>query len=266
MNYITKVGLSAIIISIYSCHTPKKASTTDTTKVIDTAKKSITAQPVPQPADVDRDTSSEPLMTKVIFPDFSVKVNNSAFSDYKDNNSKFTSSGDTIDIRNYRMWTLSAKTDTVHLNTDDGMGLDIGKIEILPNNKSDRFEISYSFKMEIVAENRKDGTLWSSMIPYKPIKDSINYFFSIPTQNNMDIEMGSKIKEIKKKLNLKDTSFKKEADNSDYGTYTEDGVIFKNQLCEEIQYSDFIYLKIDRFTGSKLAETKYLVIDFSIPE
>jgi len=265
MNYIAKIGLSALIIGIYSCHSPNKLTKTDTTKIVDTAKKPITAQTIPQPTDVDRDTSTQPLMTKVIFPDFSVKVNNTKFNDYKDDNTKLTYSGDTIDIRNYRMWTLSTKTDTVYLYTDDGMGLDIGKIEILPNSKLDRFEISYSFKLEIVAENRKDGTLWGSMMPYKPIKDSLNYFFSTPTHNNMYAEMGSKIEEIKKKFNLKDTSFKKEADNGDYGTYTEDGVIFRDQLCE-IPYSDLIYLKIDRFTGSKLTETKYLVIDFSIPE
>jgi hypothetical protein len=266
MNYITKIGLpTLIIVGLYSCHTPNKVAKADTTKTVDTAKKSIDVQPVAQPTDVDRDTSTQPLMTKVIFPDFSIKVNNTTFSDYKDNNSKFTYFGDSINIRNYKMWTLSTKTDTVRLNTDDGMGLDIGKIEILPNSKSDRFEISYSFKLDIVAENRKNGTLWGSMMPYKPIKDSLNYFFSTPTHNNMYAEMGSKIEEIKKKFNLKDTSFKKEADNGDYGTYTEDGVIFRNQLCE-IPYSDLIYLKIDRFTGNRLMETKYLVIDFSIPE
>nr|MBB6138433.1 hypothetical protein [Mucilaginibacter sp. X5P1] len=164
-----------------------------------------------------------------------------------------------------RMWTLTTKTDTVRLNTDDDMGLDVGKIEILPNNKSDRFEISYSFKLEIIAENGKDGILWESMMPYKKIKDSLNYFFTTPEHNNMYSEMGSKIKEIKTKFNLKDTAFKKEAANGDYGTYTEDGVIFKNQLCE-IPYTELIYLKIDRFIGNKLTETKYLVIDFSIPE
>jgi len=267
MKFITKITLLIFISGVYSCHSGSKKIKAYTTHVMahQQADSTKTDSAINNNLSLGVRDTSQPLITKVIFSDFSVKVNNSAFENFSNNNIEFTYSGDKIDVRNYRMWTITPKTDTVFLNTDDGMGLDIGKIEILPNNKSDKFEISYSFKLQIVAENEKDGILWESMMPYKKIKDSLNYFFSTPEHNNMYSEMGLKIKEIKKKLNLKDTAFKKEAANSDYGIYTEDGVIFKNQLCK-IPYIELIYLKIDRFIENKLAETKYLVIDFSNPE
>ncbi len=199
-------------------------------------------------------------MTKIIFPNFSVKVNNSVFNGYKED-----SINDKVDVRDYRMWKLTTKNDSVRLFTDDGEGLDIGTIEIVPNNKTDRFEISYSFDVQITAENGKDSVLWESMMPYKIIKDSSSYFFKAPEHNNTYSEMYSKIKEIKQKLKLRDTTFKKEAGNADYGTSNAEGIIFKNRLCE-IDPTTIIYLKIDRFVPNKLKETKYLLIDFSIPE
>ncbi|WP_461451884.1 hypothetical protein [Mucilaginibacter sp.] len=265
MNHIIKIGLLASIIGIYSCHSPNKVVKTDTSKVIDTINKITTTQISSESTEVDRDTSNNPLLSKIIFPDFSIRLNNIAFITYKSGNNKYTHNGDTIDTRNYKVWILSTKSDTIHLKTDDDKGLNLGKIEIVPKNKSDRFEISYSFKLAIIAENGKNDTLWQSMMSYKKTEDSLNYFFKSPEHNYIYSEEGKKINEIKKRFNLRDTTFKKEADNGDYGTYMDDGVIFKNQLCE-IPYTTLLYLKIDRFIEDRLAETKYLVVDFSIPE
>lgn len=270
MKHIFQLGLIVTALATHSCYSGSKKNNADTTTVIThTQPDSAINANSSSTADDERDSSSQPLMTKVIFPDFSVKLNNCSFYGYKDDNNKFIYSGDTItdkaDARNYKMWTLTTKNDSVKLQTDDDNGLDIGTIEILPNNKADRFEISYSFKLQIVAENEKDGVLWESMMPYKKIKDSSAYFFSTPKHNTMYSEMGVKINEIIKKFNLKDTAFKKEAANGDYGAYTEHGVIFNDRLCE-IPYIPVIYLKIDRYDGNRLIETKCLVIDFSIPE
>ena len=112
---------------------------------------------------------------------------------------------DKIDTKNYRMWILTTKSDSVKLGTDDGNGLDINPIEILANNNTDRFEMSFSFEVQIIAENGNDSILWDSMMPYQKMKDSLAYFFSTPKHNDMYSEMSVKMNEIKKKFNLKDT-------------------------------------------------------------
>jgi hypothetical protein len=270
MKHIFQLALFVLLVGTYSCHSSAKKSMAHTRRIVakNLPNSHISANPTSQESN-DRDTSSQPLMTKLIFTDFSVKVINSAFGYTYGDNNKIIYSGDTItnkvDIGDYRMWKLTTKDDSVRLFTDDGNGLDIGTIEILPNNKTDRFEISYSFEIPIIAAHGKDSVLWESMAPYKKIKDSLTYFFKAPEHNNMYAEMGSQIKEIKQELKLKDTTFKKQADNYDYGTYDAQGVIFKNRLCE-IDYTTIIYLKIDRFVQNKLHETKYLLVDFSIPE
>jgi len=273
MKYFTKLIVSiALLAEVSSCHSGSKkikADTTGKTSIVNAVNKQTDSTSNNCCfADDNRDTLTQALITKVIFPNFSVKINNSTFEGYRDDNNTFIYRGDKsdkIDVGNYRMWTLTTQKDTIHLNTDDNSGLDIGTTEILPDNPSDKFEISYSFELSIDAESGKGGVLWKNMIPYKEIKDSLNYYFNVPDQNGIYDVISSKIKEVKKKFNLKDTTFKKEADNSDYGTYTEDGVIYKNQLCE-IPYADIIYLKIDRFIGANLAETKYLIINFSIDD
>jgi hypothetical protein len=269
MKLIFKLTLLACIVGEYSCHSTAKKVKIDTTSGATYQQLSSPANADFSPPEDDIDTLKQPIRSKLIFPNFSIILDSIKFSGYRDydNNDKFVYSGDTtiekVNTKNHMRWTLTTAKDTAYLGTDDERrSLSNSKIELIPKSKADNFEISYCFKVRITTEYGKNNILWESMTPYKKIKDSLTYFYRLPSEQ---VYYDKELKDVKRKLKLKDTIFKKQAANQDYGIYDEAGVIFKNQLCE-IENSEIIYLKIDRYNENKLIETKYLVVDFSIPE
>ncbi|WP_183574784.1 hypothetical protein HDF18_00460 [Mucilaginibacter sp. X5P1] len=98
MKLIKGTILLILIIGGFSCHSGSKKVKAYTPRVITRQQTDSTkidsAINNNSSLDVERDTS-QPLMSKVIFPNFSVKVKNSAFGGYKDDNNKLVYSGGT---------------------------------------------------------------------------------------------------------------------------------------------------------------------------
>jgi len=257
--------LLVFIISLFSCHSTTKNTKSEKQTTLDTPSIYIDEPVGYKPSDdsAQRNSvmkSNKQTNVKLIFPGFAINFHNFWVDDGSDDYGKFKYDGDTsearLDVDDNNTWTLTAKTDTVHLSYNAINNNDNNFIEIIPKNKSDKFQISYSFKVIINEFGSPNYTpLWENMLPYKTIKDSSNYFFNMPMTANSNAD----VEKIKKNLNLRDTTHK--YDDGDYGEQTETDVIYNNKLCV-ISDSGIIYLKIKRINGNNLKEIKFLTIRF----
>lgn len=267
---IKPVILLVFIVNFFSCHSITKKTISEKQITTDTSPTIYIDEPIGYKPSEDSTLKNsltkqnKSTNIKLVFPGFIMSFNNFWVPGDSNDDGKFRYEGDTseakLDVDDNNVETLTVKTDTLHLSFNGNTNLDNNPIEIIPKNKSDRFQVSYSFKISIHKFVSANNTaLWESMAPYKRIKDSLNYFFNMPLTVNSDAD----IKKIKENLNLRDTTHK--YDDGDYGEQTATDVIYRNKLCI-ISDSGVIYFKIDRFNGNKLKESKVLAVAFDDQE
>ncbi len=190
--------------------------------------------------------------------------------------------------------TLIAKTDTLHLGEDLDERINNTLIEIIPNNKGEKFKIYHCYLSNIneIIDDRNltpeerdkritEAVQINEITAYSPVKDSAKFFFrAFPHMPDMvavnvteggKIEVESNTKEqidwenaqfdkdlqrIKKKYNLRDTLVVIPGEYDTVATLTKDGKLFG------YSYGAHVF-KIERYIGRKLIETKYVIVYIS---
>jgi len=216
--------------------------------------------------------------TRLIFPNFKMvirdyQVYNTAFNEEK-GNSLFDQDTSELELSfdEENVLSLLIKKDTLHLHEYVFNELGRKQIQIIPKNKTDWFKISFSLQEEIHEQydqrkfNRNDYkstqayegaiNIWDAnkasykgLTIYKQVKDSSKYVFRMPS-----IDLNVYEKKIKQRFNLRDTLIDLSGESDNIAT-----VIYKSKPCSYIISK--AYLRIDRFVGDKLKETKYILIE-----
>ena len=191
-------------------------------------------------------------LEKIIFSNFDLKIKNFQIvygvngfnrTDYPDEH---------INYHNDKFVTITEKADTIVLSVENE--LDNKLIEIIPQNKSDQFRISYCYYYQI--EYEKGGAVYiNDTTSYKPIKDSANFFFRMP-------RFIIPINEIKDRLKITDSVIKK--GSGDYGDYEYPAYIVKGKSLVISRTN--IGLKIERLKNKTVTEAKFMIFSDFDPD
>ena len=246
MKHIFKLALIIIATVVYSCNSNSKKQTVDSI-----------ANSNPQRARSLKNytfLNDGTVHADLVFPNFVAKVHN--FPSHGAD--EVTDPHQLIFNKNKtKLWGLFAiaKSDTIGLQGYDFYNT----IELIPDNKTDRFKVSYFYRIFIY--DLEDDTPPLIIMPdYRPLKDSSIYFFRLPKHvaNYSDYDG---ISAVKKKLKLRDTT----ATNSD-GSVVGGFVTYKNKKCR-IDADNYIYLKIEQFNSKgDFLEKKFVKIELMVRE
>lgn len=253
MKHSFKKALVIFWVVAYSCNSaPKK-------RPVDSVEKTNLQTHAVQPQN-SKSGKEQPKDTTLVFPAFTIRLHDFDVHGGADGNGKYYYNGDSYEGRSNLdekkdFWSLNINTNTAHLQVYGWAQSNL--IEILPKDKSDNFKISYYNRVSISEFENDKGVRLTINAPYKSFKDSATYFFKIPNGGVYDLT--SDTAEVKKLLNLKDTSITYKAIDGKFYT-NKDLVIYKHKACNISAISP-TYFKIERFNGNKLIETKFLIIE-----
>jgi hypothetical protein len=160
-----------------------------------------------------------------------------------------------------------AKKDTLHLYGESGIYIQNKYLQIIPNDKSDKYKVTCWLGESITEQFdqskiiRSDTTSsedyikaletwdknkvsWYNLVKYKDIKDS-SHFYKMPSVG-VEVFDG-----IKKKMNLRDTLVDLSGESPNIAT-----VVYKEKPCYHgiINY----IIQIQRTTKNKVSESKYI--------
>jgi len=253
MKHILKLALVLLAITEYSCNSASKKQTIDLVSKpkLQALNAQLTKTVIAEKQQTD---------TALIFPKFRINLHDFLVQSGADGTGKLHYNDDFGDDNTKKSWMLYIKTDSAHLQVSVASANNI--IELIPNDKSDNFKISYKSKVYINEINNEKGIKLEIIPSYRPLNDSLINFFKIPDVI-YDSNESPDVEQVKKQLKLQDTTVKYKASDGKY--YNEKLVSYKNKACE-ISCSDPLYLKIERFNKNKLMETKFLVIEYVMTE
>jgi hypothetical protein len=253
MKCILTLALALFVITVYSCSSASKKQITDSI-----AKPNLQAVNTQLTKTVIAE--NQHTDTALIFPKFRINLHDFLVQSGADGTEKLHYNDDFGDDNTKKSWMLYIKTDSAHLQASGAYMNNI--MELVPNDKTDIFKISYYSKVYINEINNKKGIKLEIIPSYIPLNDSLTYFFKIPYLIH-DSKESPDVERVKNQLKLQDTTVKYKASDGKY--YNEKLVSYKNKACE-ISCSDPLYLKIERFNKNKLMETKFLVIEYVMTE
>lgn len=254
MKNIFKIALTVFVTIFCSCSFNSKKKTADTI-----VKKVIRNLNIVQSTNLV--TAQVKFKdTTLIFPEFTVRLHNFDVHGGADGQGEYYYNGDSYEghsnideKKDY--WSLNIKKDTAHLKI---YGWDHGNtLEIISKDKRDSFKISHNIRVCIIEFTEGKGVSLTIKMPYKFLKDSVNWFFKIPNHNVYDSQ--SDTAEVKKLLNLKDTSVRHKASDGKIYTYNK-LVSYKSKPCDVFAINP-TYFKVERYRDGKLVETKFLIIE-----
>ena len=256
---------TALLAALYACNFPVKKSpgkdtTTNSPRKADSPQSITIDEPVRYNSSKDSNQhkaetpiakTEEQKDARLIFPHFVINLH-----DFRVHDLDGSYNGDTsevkLDIDDNDIWSVIAKKDSLDLYgyTDD-LFID-NLLEIIPNNKTDSFKVSYSFNVSLRGGGDKNPVNWTGRTQPRKLKDSARYFFRVP-KNAYDTDAE---KTFKKRLHLRDTLV---TYTDEYGTEKEIDFIYKNVPC--VFKTDNICLRVDRFVNGKLSGVKYIIFD-----
>jgi hypothetical protein len=257
-QYMDRLGNTAIIIlaiSLFSCNSSSKkpvlkpeaklTAQTDQKHLVDSSKNKT-----------ENIYKTNQQNTKLFFTCFTVNLHDFLIYSNLNGLGELNYNGDTsevtINIDKKNSWSARIKKDTLHLNEDPDNSFRDNLIEILSLNKKNRFSVSYSLGISLDERmDRERKIRWTGNTEYKRLTDSAGCFFKVPLSEYDDAGKN----EIKKRLNLSDTLVIYPGEFEEKAT-----LIYKNRPC--IFTPNTISLRIERFVGNTLKETKFITIHF----
>jgi hypothetical protein len=201
--------------------------------------------------------------TKLYFSNFTINLHNFNAFNKTYGRGDFNYDGDTSQVvlnnNEEDDPTITAKKDSIGLDQDPESNLEDSFIEIIPRNKVDRFKLFYSYEVTLEElfnnttepVNDKNLVKWIGMTKYKQLKDSLNYFFSIPQYKFNDYVEN----EIKTRLNLKDSIIVYPGKPERIAA-----LIYKRKPC--VVNPNSICLRVERYVEDKRKDTKFIIITF----
>ncbi len=223
--------------------------------------------------------SEEQIDTQFDYPSFSIIFHGYGFQDTRPEYfiRELSSSADTPQfsvVNDDGELSFSVKADTLRLVEDVFNDLSSVLIEIIPKNKDDRFNISYSLKegleehldkkiydyqnfksneeyLDAIKKWKKNRVHWESWTDHKYVSDSLNYYFKMPV-----IDLSVYEDAIKQRKGLRDTLVDFSGESDDIAT-----VVYKNKPC---YYGiERGILAIERLVAGKTKERRIISIIFT---
>jgi hypothetical protein len=139
MKHIFKLALVAFVTTVYSCNSASKKQT------VDSVAKKPNSQPSVVQSENPESVEEQPIDTKLIFPKFIVKLHNFGLFGGHGVDGITDSSQVIINTDKIKNWSLTAKADTIGLQAYDFYNI----MELIPEDKTDKFKISYRYNVEI---------------------------------------------------------------------------------------------------------------------
>lgn len=259
MKTVLKLAFAGCMIAAISCNLgskPKKISEPYMDTVIDSGEKQTVKSTIEEQR--EQDSLMKSGNTRLNFPGYSAVIHDfktyDSFDDYGKlvynmypNDAKFLSHKD-------RLVTLTMLQDTFHTSISVYSNFYDNKIEIIPKNKDDKFEVDFSYQTTFSVtdgKKTKDKIDLPKMTDYYPMRDSADYFFKIPLSSYDDDFIRN---DVRKKFAIKDTSIVYEAEVGYEAIF-----MYKNRPYEV--WRDALYLRIKRFNNDKLIDTKFIRVD-----
>lgn len=177
-----------------------------------------------------------------------------------------------ITIKDYNNYYLSfpETQDTIKLEewTFNNLFNSLIKIEPISPKADEHFKLSIALNESIwesfltTGKDRWDESVyekwaaneqvkWDGTTRFYPIKDSANYYYRVP-----EMESLTEFDELTQKLSLRDTLVVIPGEYDDVST-----IVYKNKPCHFLVASGI--LKIEKYKGTEVKDTKYIKIEFS---
>jgi len=260
MKYKIKFGALILLSNLLACKSGSKKPIKDTLYLDTLGQPQHTTEPVQHLLDESNgeDSLSKPGSTKLIFSGYTIIVHDFKIYDEFDNNGKIIygiyPKEAYFNSNKNRIVTLTMLKDTFHTSINTYSTFYKNQVEIIPQNKDDKFEVDFSFQIGVYGQEdtkHKAKVNWYGMTNFTPMTDSSGYFFRLPS-DAFDSDFIRN--DLRKKISIKDTSILYKGEVS-----TEATILYKNTPC--VVDEKALYLRIHRLNNGRLVDTKFIRID-----